>query len=275
MRIGLLQNNPVLGSFQQNVAKVRQMLHGKGPFDLLVLPELALSGYAFKSLQHIRPHLEDRCGPTFEFARELCASVPSKMVLLGYPEVTTDGKRFNSAMLVQAEGLLYSYSKRHLFQTDETWAEEGSDFGSFVTRRLSDQEGQPTRLALGICMDMNPYQFKAPFEAFEFGNFCVSQAADVVVVPMAWLRAEADTSTERDELQTVRYWLSRLGPVLDSDRRTLFLACNRTGSEEDTVYQGNSCAILIDHGKLEIIGKLGREEDILTIEINLHNNDNN
>lgn len=269
MRIGLLQTNPVLGSFQQNVTRVKQLLRGKGPFDLLVLPELALTGYAFKSLKHIQPHLESSNGPTLEVARELCRSVPSELVLLGFPEAAGNGKNYNSAMLVNAAGLLYSYRKKHLFTTDETWAEEGTGFGHFETTRLS-KTNQLIRIALGICMDLNPYQFTAPFGDYEFGHFCAAHEADIIVVPMAWLKAEASTTNDVDELHTIKYWLTRLSPILDSARRTLFLACNRTGSEDDTVYQGNSCAVLIDHGQLTLLGNLGPEEGVLTIDVNLY-----
>lgn len=271
MRIGLLQFNPTLGQFSQNVAKAKSLLKGQGPFDLVVLPEMALSGYAFKSLDHIRPHLEPSGpnGPSYQFAKDLCQSLLSKMVLIGFPEVADDGKHYNSAMFVKSSGLAYSYRKKHLYETDETWATEGDEFGHFVGK-LSDEGDKELNIGAGICMDLNNHQFRAPWDAYEFGNHCIQKNVDLIIVPMAWTKAESTVVGEsEDELSPIRYWLARLGPVLDANKRTLFVACNRTGSEGKVQYQGNSCVVSIDHGELSILGKLNYEEGVLVVDVDL------
>lgn len=266
MKVGLLQFNPSVGAFAQNVARAKSLLRGQGPLDLLVLPEMALSGYLFKSKDHIRPHLESLKGASFDVACELSKTLPSKMVLLGFPEIAEDGNAYNSGLLVKGNELLYSYRKKHLFQVDETWATEGSEFGLFQTDLL--ETGQSTKLALGICMDLNPRKFQAPFDAYEFGNHCAQAQVDVIIVPMAWTKAEPGSGF-REDLESIKYWLMRLSPVLQSPKRTLFIACNRTGSEDETSYQGSSCVVLIDHGKLTILGKLGLEEGVLIVDVPL------
>lgn len=83
---------------------------------------------------------------------------------------------------------------------------------------------------------------------------------------MAWLRAETPRDAPPDDLRALRYWLARLGPVLDQPRRTLFVAANRTGQEGSTVYQGNSCVALIDHGEITVLDKLDYQEALLVVD---------
>ena len=52
MRLTVLQNNPVLGETEANLASVRKTLAGS-TFDLLVLPELFTSGYFFHSAAQV------------------------------------------------------------------------------------------------------------------------------------------------------------------------------------------------------------------------------
>lgn len=268
MRVGLLQFSPSVGAFAQNVAKARALLHNRGPLDLLVLPEMAFSGYLFRSKDHIRPHLEPLKGPSFDAACELARTGPCKMVMLGFPEISEDGNNaYNAGMVVKDDQILYSFRKKHLYQVDESWATEGSDFGLFETESLS-KTGQTTKIALGICMDLNPLKFQAPFDAYEFGHHCAKADVDVIIVPMAWTKSEP-TAGHEDDLASLRYWLMRLSPVLDSHRRTLFIACDRTGREDETSYQGSSCVISIDHGKLTVLGKLGLEEGLLVVDVPL------
>lgn len=39
------------------------------------------------------------------------------------------------------------------------------------------------RLCMGICMDMNPQEFSAPWDAYELASFVKKVGGDVLVVP--------------------------------------------------------------------------------------------
>ena len=126
-------------------------------------------------------------------------------------------------------------------------------------------------------MDLNPKQFQAPWDAFEFGRHCVAAEAEVVVVPMAWLKGESEeegakgeVATEpENDLRTLQYWLMRLDPVLRlrDGKSRLFIACNRTDDEGETVYAGSSAVCRITDGRIDLLGHLGREEDLLVVEV--------
>lgn len=102
--------------------------------DLLVCPEMFLTGYMFTSPADIKPFLEPpRIGRTSLFCRELATRYQC-WVVGGYPELATDegeggeqGKPgYNSAVLVSPTGeVVGNYRKSFLYDTDKTWAREG------------------------------------------------------------------------------------------------------------------------------------------------------
>ena len=100
-------------------------------------------------------------------------------------------------------------------------------------------------MGLGICMDLNPYQFKTPFTDFEFANFQLEQGATLIVISMAWLLAPQQDSESDDEddhiattpcWSTIKYWVMRLTPLVRSTEgpqggRVVVVVSNRFGTE--------------------------------------------
>ncbi|KAF9124736.1 Carbon-nitrogen hydrolase [Mortierella sp. 14UC] len=159
--------------------------------DVLVLPEMAFSGYVFTSKDHIRPYLEDaETGPSVQWAKEQAIRLNAH-VQVGYPEKRVINKEepfkeayYNSVAFVSPQGvLLNTYSKHFLYYTDENWAEEGASFESMPVEGLG-------QVGFGICMDVNPYQFKTPFSDFEFSSFHFGQKTNLLLCSMAWNKGE-------------------------------------------------------------------------------------
>ena len=112
--------------------------------DLLVLPEMVLSGYMFTKPASIMPYLEpQRIGPTSLLARSLARRLQCH-VIAGYPEAlplpggssSVDGGNevenegtgvgWNSAVIVDPSGeVIGNYRKTFRFETDKSWAKEG------------------------------------------------------------------------------------------------------------------------------------------------------
>ncbi|KAJ9114706.1 hypothetical protein QFC22_005582 [Naganishia vaughanmartiniae] len=227
--------------------------------DLLVCPEMALTGYMFASGEDVKPFLEHpRIGPTALFCREM-ATTYGCWVIAGYPELAESGSNdtaagthqgtgtkqdghvddakpgYNSAVLVSPSGeVVGNYRKSFLYDTDKTWAREGDGFKVF------DLPPPLGRTVIGICMDMNPKDFLAPFDAYELANYVKQVQADTLVVPMNWLDPPQESpddldptttsttaaqnrapSPERDdddvgpEMSTLNYWAHRLMPLHD------------------------------------------------------------
>ena len=127
--------------------------------DLIVLPEMALSGYMFSTATSILPYLEPTTsGPTTKLAQALATRLKCHVVA-GYPEALPSapqpgssssssgdgilgeagpkemkalegegtGVGYNSAVIVGPSGeVVGNYRKSFRFETDKNWAREGT-----------------------------------------------------------------------------------------------------------------------------------------------------
>ena len=144
MRIGFYQYCPQFGAVQQNLDSVIARLESV-ECDLLVLPELAMSGYQFCSADEVANLAEPvPNGITTSRLSEL-AKKRNCHIVAGLPEQCA-GKYFNSAVLVGPSGFLGVYRKVHLF-FEETLFFSPGDLGFEVWNI-----GQ-ARLGLLICFD--------------------------------------------------------------------------------------------------------------------------
>ncbi|KAK4621616.1 hypothetical protein CLAFUW4_06921 [Fulvia fulva] len=266
MKVAVLQFNPHLGSVERNMKHAEHLLdqHRDVQLDLLVLPELAFSGYNFPSLEAIRPFLEPTAnGPTTKWAVHM-AQKRRCTVTVGYPEIAnerrTDGslitKNYNSTVTVAPTGdVLANYRKSFLYYTDETWAEEGFRSTATGTPFFASQLGDLGLVGHGICMDINPYRFQSPWTNYEFATTMLQFNVKLVVLSMAWLTRLSPEDTqmnpERPDMETVAYWLERFWPFVDSqpNEPIVVVFANRCGSEG--VAKG---AVQMDHGEHIEIG---------------------
>ncbi|KAF9881197.1 hypothetical protein CkaCkLH20_01347 [Colletotrichum karsti] len=276
MRIGCLQFAPQVGDIDNNLNRADSVLSkaNTDDLDLLVLPELAFSGYNFKSLQQISPFLEPSgSGITSLWARTTALKYNCNVVV-GYPEKVdvssqwpTGPEYYNSAIVVNGDGeTIANYRKSFLYYTDETWALEGNQ-GFY--------EGWIPGLgntSIGICMDLNPYKFQAPWHAFEFAFHVLEYESNLVIVSMAWMTREDGRMFSRmpnePDMDTLTYWVTRLEPLIRSENEDeiIVVFCNRTGTEDEVVYAGTSAVVGVQDGEVKIYGLLGRgEKELLVI----------
>ncbi|KAK9237713.1 carbon-nitrogen hydrolase [Lipomyces kononenkoae] len=290
---------------------------GKKP-DILVLPELAFTGYGFPSRQAIGPYLEPTVrGVSTQWAQTTARRIGCH-VIVGYPERPEEGSSngvlkeeegpiYNSAVVVGPSGtVLYNYRKHFLYEADEKWgASPGQDGFGCLDLKIKGSEPQRSglsqndddddkdmrlRVVLGLCMDLNPEKFEAPFTKFEFGNFAVTNKADLIIMPMAWLafglggggNSERDGQQLEDEpdWKTVHYWARRLTPVVSQyaqaepakTSNTIFVASNRCGTEDNRItYAGSSSVLRFCHdASVQLIATLPKEsEGVLITDVEI------
>lgn len=211
LNIATLQLNPVIGHIEETILRANSLLKKsveKSPIDLLVLPELAFTGYNFKDSTQIKPYLEsvEEGGPSINWAKETSQKYGCCTVI-GYPELSK-GKIYNSAIVINKLGkVVHNYHKSFLYESDEAWGcVEGEGFQTF--------EVENVKCSIGICMDLNPYKFEAPFTDFEFSSFCLKNQVQLIICPMAWLSSKSPSLIkDRDNSQEITYWEGKFNEI--------------------------------------------------------------
>lgn len=123
MKVGYIQTDPVFGNKEHNFGQVNSLASGLQA-DLLVLPELFATGYAFTSVEEARSLPEPAgAGPTSEFLKNLSVKTGAAIVA-GFIE-EYQGKIFNSSLLVSDDRVIGTYRKIHLFNKEKLWFTPG------------------------------------------------------------------------------------------------------------------------------------------------------
>ncbi|MCO1653699.1 nitrilase-related carbon-nitrogen hydrolase [Pseudonocardia humida] len=136
---------------------------------LVVLPELAVCGYAFADAAEARAAAEPLDGPTVALLRDLSAELGCVLVA-GLAERGADGAVHNSAVLVEAGRLRASYRKVHLWGREPELFRAGHEPPPVVETAVG-------RVALMICYDL---------EFPEWVRIAAQAGAEVVAVPANW-----------------------------------------------------------------------------------------
>ncbi|CAE7447742.1 nta1 [Symbiodinium necroappetens] len=261
LRVACVQMNPLHNQVERNCEHALNMLkkkeHQLKGVHLLVLPEMIMTGYHWRDADHIQPVLEAAQGQTHKWCKSV-AKMLSCVVCCGVPR-RKGRKRLNSMIVTSPRGkVVEAVDKVHLYESDKTWAEPGDGFKSVET-----VEGLPVSpVGFGICMDINPADFKAPAEKFEFANFHLQHNSKLLVFTSAWCKnhpddkpeAFAEKSDAELSQETIDAWLNRLRPL--HGKRVIFVCANRVGKEElrllgrDTdlcnQFCGTSCVISLE-----------------------------
>jgi predicted amidohydrolase len=144
MRLGYIQFEPIFGALKANRDKIKVLVQ-KTKAEILVLPELCTTGYAFinneeiSSLSGTVPDGEDA-----SFFLEL-SSQTGNSIVAGIIE--RDGnKYYNSSVFTRPDGSISRYRKIHLFNTEKNFFEPGNE--SF---NVFDFKG--IKIGIAICFD--------------------------------------------------------------------------------------------------------------------------
>ena len=115
--IGYAQFEPRFGDRMANYAAIKRLAEEGKAADLLVFPELCVSGYDFKNREELASLAEPfEQGPTSLVSKEL-AEAHQITLVIGYPE-SAGTHIFNSCVLATPDGTLANYRKLHLFSRE-------------------------------------------------------------------------------------------------------------------------------------------------------------
>jgi protein N-terminal amidase len=292
MKIACLQFAPEIGKVQENIHRADIILRNTQiPVDLdwLVLPELAFSGYNFHSLEEIKPYLEPTTsGISTQWAIHKAQQYKCH-VTIGYAEITTatptrPTTQYNSTVTISPTGqILNNYRKSFLYYTDETWSSEGPGDNTHILSNATSPDqpfysgslGGLGHVTLGICMDINPYRFTAPWESYEFARTALTHKSPLLCISMAWLchltPEELVQEPTQPDIATVAYWVERFQPIVDSkaEKPVYVVLANRCGVEKGVCFAGSTTVIKIQAGVVSLFETCGKsEEKCLVVDLN-------
>jgi predicted amidohydrolase len=145
MKVGFLQFKPILLDVEENIDKISKLVEKTENFDLLVIPELANSGYIFTEKKELEKTSEEIPSGFFVSKLQEIAKDRDGYIVCGICEKKGD-LFFNSSVLVGPEGFVSKYRKIHLFDREKLFFEPGD--GPF---QLYDVRGM--KVGLLICWD--------------------------------------------------------------------------------------------------------------------------
>ena len=226
LRVAACQYEPHIADNDGNVALAARAVAKavNGGAQLIVLPELASSGYVFQSEREAEAASESiGDGP---FAGELVrlAHQHDVTIVAGVAERGINC-RYNSAVIVDSSGVRAVYRKLHRFFDEQTWFESGSE-----TIVVETEWG---RLGVLICYDL---WFP------EVGRSLALAGADVVAVPTNWVASHKKTVYDQRG-----YCQGNYVAMATSAQNGFAMVCaDRIGVEREVTFLGASIVVAPD-----------------------------
>lgn len=170
-RIVCHQLAPVIGELDRNCETIVTSVTSAVATgaDVVVLPELATSGYVFESLDEARSLAITADHDVFARVAQVLAGSPA-VAVFGFCERGQGGLVHNSAAVVTADGVLAVYRKTHLWDTEKRFFTAGSALPPVVTTAAG-------RIGVLVCYDL---------EFAERTRHLAVQGADLITVPTNW-----------------------------------------------------------------------------------------
>jgi predicted amidohydrolase len=198
---------------------------------IVVLPELASSGYVFADRAELESLAETRDGPAVTDWANLAESF-GLTIVAGFPEAAGD-EVYNSAAVVDSTGLRGVYRKAHLWDTENNVFDRADDLPLLV-------DTEHGRIGVMVCYDI---------EFPEWVRAVALAGADLLCAPVNWPllpRPQGERPTEM-----VR---ALAGAGMN---RMPIAVCDRAGEERGVEWIGGSVIVDAD-GYPVALGEYGR-----------------
>jgi len=235
-KVSVLQYEPRFLDPNGNYESLEAMLR-QTDSDLIVLPELALSGYVFKEmgeLEHVAESIPE--GPIFKRFQALASEINSSIVY-GFAEAA-DNVFYNSSALVNPDGSYAIYRKVQLFNREKLFFTPGDS--PYRTHLAKDG----VRIGMMICFD---WQFP------EAARSLALQGAQIITHPA----------------NLVLPWCQEAMKTRSLENRVFSITSNRTGTEKNanlSQYFTGQSQILGTKGEV-LIRLNDSEAAVYTVEI--------
>lgn len=217
MRVAAVQFKPPKGDLPEAHLRLQRLTRRAAQgADLVVLPEMAATGYVFENVAQAAAIAEDPEGPTFQMLAPI-ARQTGVWLVGGFAERADEGL-YNSAWIIDPGGQLHGvYRKTLLFEADIPWARPGNS----GYQRVQTAKGA---FGVGICMDLNDDAFV---------DWCAGADLTAVAFPTNWLLQDED-----DSVDVWQYWAWRTERL-----SAALVAANTYGPEAEIAFCGRSAVM--------------------------------
>ncbi len=231
---------PVLGDVEGNLARVAGAVGNAAALgaDVVVLPELVTTGYAFTDTAELRDLAEPVDGSSMRFLSALAAD-HDVVITGGFAERDEQGRLRNSAFVVDGRGVRAVYRKVHLWDNEVHLFVPGDQPPPVVQTRVG-------RIAVIVCYDI---------EFPEWSRTAALRGADLLCVPTNW-PATATPEGERPEV-VVHAQAAALA------NRVFIAVCDRVGPERGIDWAGASVIVGPDGYPLALAEPDGTEQALV------------
>lgn len=240
--VACCQLAPVVGEVERNRATTRAAIEraAAAGADVVVLPELASSGYVFRDGAEARALAEPATGETVREWTALAAEL-DVVVVGGFCELGDDEAVHNSAVLADRRGVRAVYRKAHL------WADEPDAFapGAAPPPVVDTRVG---RLAVVVCYDL---------EFPEWVRLPALAGAELLCAPVNWPELPRPAGERPAEVVRVQ-----AGAAVN---RMFVAACDRAGQERGVDWVGGSVVVDADGFPLAGPLRMGEERELLAL----------
>jgi 5-aminopentanamidase len=219
-RVACCQIGPRIGEPAANRAAglAAAQAAAEGGAAIVVLPELSASGYVFRDLAEARALAESADGPTAAGWASL-ARRHGITIVGGICELGPDGLLYNTALVVDAQGVRAAYRKAHLWDAEKLIFTPGDAPPPVISTA-------GTSLAVMVCYDL---------EFPEWTRLAALAGARLLCVPTNWPalpRPEGERPMEVVRAQAAA-----------AINRMFVAACDRAGAERGVDWVGGSVVI--------------------------------
>ncbi len=239
MKVSVVQFAPEFGNVKSNLNKINYYID-ESKSDIIVFPELAVSGYDFSDRDEVLKYAVDFNGDMMNTFAEK-AIINNKIIVIGFPESTESGKKlYNSAGIFFPDKYLNKvYRKTHLFFRERFCFDEG-DTGFFNIY----YDKYDINIGTMIC-----YDWRFP----EAARTLALKGADLILCPSNLVTNVWDISTRSRALENKVY----------------LAVANRTGTEErnGNKLHFNGKSVIYKYNAEEIAKASSEQEQVISAEI--------
>lgn len=171
---------------------------------------------------------------------------------------------------------MVNYCKFFFYYIDVIWVREG--FG-FYFDFLESIVFFGKMIVMGICMDINLYNFINFWNFYEFVRYCLMVKVNLVIISMVWLMLEMREwffmgREDEFDLEMIVYWVGRLELLIRGwggyveEEEIIIVFVNWCGWEDEVVYVGSLVVMGVKGGEVSVYGVLGRGvEELLVVDM--------